>query len=145
MDNLLRLIDAICEAFDSRMMPTEDATFCNLATQYVLARFNYTKMDGMTADQMFDFLTRSEDWSPVDMGDAQDLANAGRVVVAGMQADPHGHVVVIRPGRPEYSGKWATNTPKCSNVGLRPWGRIGDGVSFAFKEIPKFFLLKQEA
>ena len=158
-DDVPRLIDAYSEAFDQFFQPSPpfDAaghpipsqTFCNEAVQYVLARFNYTKMAGMNANQMVDFMRRSSDWQAIGMDQAQDLANAGRIIVAGAEnlipvppaTEPHGHVVIIRPGRPEYSAKWQTNAPKCSNVGLRPFGKMGQSVAYAFHEIPEFWLL----
>ena len=141
VDNL-KLIDAICEAFDANFMPTAEATFCNLSVQYVLGRFGYDKMRGMDADQMVDYMSRSSDFSPVtDMAQAQALANGGSVVIAGYQNVPHGHVVVLRPGVMEFSGKWNCLTPKCSNVGLRPVGQLGKGLSLAFQDVPKIWVL----
>jgi hypothetical protein len=152
-EKVLRLLDAILEAYDSFHTSKEVeaghvATFCNFAVDLVLARMGYEKMrnpDGspMMANQMVDFMTRSADWEEVLMEHAQTFANDGRVVVAGREEEGHGHVVVVRPGVAEYSGKYAAKAPRVSHVGLN--SHIGRSAAWAFDGVfpPKFWLLKE--
>ncbi len=152
-ERALQLLDACLEAYDNWHVSkdvTGDGkaeTFCNFSVDHVLARMGYVKMrnpDGkpMMANQMIDFLTRKvDDWQKIEMGAAQDLANDGRVIIAGISEEPHGHVVVVRPGLEDLSGKWGVKVPKVSHVGARSY--IGRGVNHAFKEIPMFWMLKE--
>lgn len=141
--DLLRLIDAISEAYDTHSVPTPTETYCNLGVQYVLARFGYEKAKGMVANQMVDLFQRSADWGVVGMEAAQALANEGRVVVSGAKGDPHGHVVVVRPGIMEFSGKWKCLAPKVSNIGGRP-AALGKSAAWAFEAVPQFWMLKTQ-
>jgi len=148
IEKALRLLDACCEAYDSFQTPKDGHTFCNFAVDHILMRMGYDDMknsDGtpMLANQMVDFMTRSLDWEEVRMDEAQNLANVGEVVVAGKAEEGHGHVVVVRPGTAEHSGKWGP-VPKCCNVGAHSW--IGRGVNYAFggDVKPTFWRLKKE-
>jgi len=155
MEKVLRLLDAILEAYDSYHTSKDvtgdgqPETFCNFSVDHVLARMGYEKMRNpggspMMANQMVDFMTRSADWEDVEMAHAQTFANDGRVVVAGREEKGLGHVVVVRPGIAERSGKYGMNVPKVSHVGANSY--IGRGVNFAFDgtEPPKFWLLKEK-
>ncbi|SIN80745.1 hypothetical protein SAMN05444166_0989 [Singulisphaera sp. GP187] len=54
-------------------------------------------------------------WWPIASGaEAQSWAEAGYLVVAGLEAEPNGHVVVVVPG-PLANGKYPTAY----------WGRLG--------------------
>jgi hypothetical protein len=148
-DRTLQLLDAILEAFDLYHTP-EDVdvkpgleTFCNLAVNHVLARMGYEKFKGMVANQMIDALSRSSDWEGIPMDQAQVIANAGGVVLAGEASDPHGHVVVVRPGIADLSAKWHKFTPKVSHVGGK--SLIGKSAAYAFPgaDLPGFWKLKE--
>ncbi|WP_406699807.1 hypothetical protein V5E97_13220 [Singulisphaera sp. Ch08] len=57
----------------------------------------------------------SENWWSIDSGvEARNWAEAGYLVVAGLEAQPNGHVVVVVPG-PLANGKYPTAY----------WGRLG--------------------
>ena len=145
-ENALKLLDAACEAYDIYQTPRDvngdgiPETWCNMAVQHVCGRMGYEKFKGMVANQMVDFMKRSFDWEPIEMSKAQGFANDGRLVLAGQQAQGHGHVVVIRPGVEEFSQSWQIKTPKCVNVGKSSF--VGKRLSFAFKEKPDFWALK---
>jgi hypothetical protein len=149
MSDVLRLIDAICEAYDAYHVPKDvdgkpgDETFCNMAVNYVCSRLGYEKFKGMVANQIVDYMRRKpEEWEPVNMDAAQALANEGRLLLAGVQDEPHGHVAVIRPGVEEYSGKWKAKAPKTGNVGGS--SAIGKSLAWAFGGYtpPEIWMLK---
>lgn len=139
-EKALKLLDAALEAYDLYHVPKNGSTFCNFSVQHICGRMGYDKLKGMIANQMVDFLKRSDEWQPVDMSVAQGLANQGCVVVAGKQEDPHGHVVVIRPGLEEFSGKWNVKVPKACHVGGTSY--IGKTLAWAFKEVPEMWVLE---
>jgi len=149
-DRALRLLDACLEAYDLYNTPkdvTGDGkaeTFCNFATHHVAVRMGYEKLgEGrkpMLASQMVDFLKRSPEWERIGMESAQALANEGRLVVAGVADEPHGHVVVIRPGVEEYSPKWGLKAPKACDVGGK--SDIGKTLAWAFADVPEIWVLK---
>jgi hypothetical protein len=153
-DKTLKLLDAILEAYDQFHEPKNGETFCNLAVFHVLKCLGIFDQlrdaDGsaMMADQMIDAMRRSPAWQSVSMEMAQPLANEGQIVVAGMtsaeMSEKNGHVVVVRPGLPELSGKWAGYAPKVSHCGFHPL--IGSGAEWAFpgKVRPGFWLLKSQ-
>ena len=139
-EKALKLLDAACEAYDLYAVAKDSKTFCNLSVQHVCGRMGYDKMKGMVANQMVDFLKRSDEWQPIDMSVAQGLANQGCIVIAGKQEDPHGHVVIIRPGLEEISGKWGRKAPKVAQVGGTSY--IGKTLAWAFKEMPEMWVLE---
>lgn len=139
-EKALKLLDAACEAYDLYAVAKDNKTFCNLAVTHICGRMGYEKLKGMVANQIVDFLKRSEEWQPVDMSVAQNLANQGCVVIAGKQEDPHGHVTVIRPGLEEFSGKWQMKVPRACQVGATSY--IGKTLSWAFKEVPEMWVLE---
>lgn len=145
----LRLIDAICEAYDAYHVPKDVdgkpglETFCNLAVNYVCSRMGYEKFKGMVANQIVDYMKRKpEEWEPVKMADAQAFANDGRLLLAGAQEAPHGHVTVLRPGIEEYSGKWSAKVPKTVDVG--GGSEIGKSLAYAFggPKPPEIWMLR---
>ena len=83
-------------------------------------------------------MARTPEWNPIALGLAQDAANNGQLVIAGMKADPHGHVCVVRPGIAGTSGHWVgAVVPKVLNIGETNF--IGKGLNFAFQEIPQIW------
>lgn len=157
MRNIITLIDAICDAYDNKdFSPTSDGTtFCNIAVSAVCSVMGYTGFMGLTADQIVDNIPTNPDWSPVPMEKAQDLANQGSLLIAGLDGkamgQAHGHVVVIRPGKPCYSGKWG-QTPRCLNIGSEnflarakrgPLVGMAAGLNEAFIEMPKIYVWRQ--
>lgn len=156
MKDPLALIDAILDVYDRldfKPSPAGD-TYCNLAVHTVCTELGYTALAGMTADQIVAFLTGNSDWSEVPIEKAQDLSNEGSLLIAGLDSkalgQAHGHVVVIRPGKPCFSGKWGA-TPRCLNIGAHnfiaraPNGAMTNqpvGINEAFISLPKIYVLR---
>lgn len=154
----IALIDAILDAYDNAgFLPNPDGTtHCNQAVQAVLKTLGYGMMEGMTADQMVDFLQKSQEWSDVSIEKAQEMANQGSILIAGLSSTElnqgHGHVVVLRPGRAVYSGKWSTNQcPRVLNVGIENFiarGKKGPltnqpcGLNESFQPLPHIWVLR---
>jgi len=138
--NLFKLIDSICEAYSNKTLsPTETETYCNLAVDMICSKMGYYEFRGLTANQMIIQMENSDRWQKIDMDFAQDRANEGNLVIAGRMNSPHGHVVVIIPGMPVYSPKFRKELPRCMNVGKHNF--ISKGISWAFTELPTFYLL----
>lgn len=122
MRDLITLIDAVLDVYDNRdLQPLADGTtFCNLAVNFVAVAMGCKDLTGKTADEIMGLIEASDDWSDVPFEKAQDMANGGSLLIAGLESKElgaaHGHVVVIRPGRFCYSGKWG-KTPRCLNIG----------------------------
>lgn len=154
--DVLTLIDAICDAYDNQAFaPHQDGTtFCNEGVNSVATAMGYKGFAGMNADQIVAFMAASPDWSPVPLEQAQELANQGSLLVAGLDSktleQAHGHVAVIRPGRPVYSGKWNTNVcPRVLNIGAEnfiarakkgPLTNQPAGVNESFQPLPKIYV-----
>src|SRR5262245_31508649 len=97
--SIFRLIDACCEVYDNpEFVPREGMTFCNRAVQYIAEKMGYMGFTGLLANQIMALMKNSEDFEAITLDQAQAEANKGRLVIAGIIQDPHGHVVVIRPG-----------------------------------------------
>lgn len=152
MRDLITLIDAILDTYDNTdLQPHDGITYCNLAVNFVATAMGCKAFAGLTADQILDLVENNECWSDVPFEKAQDMANQGTLVVAGLTSQQlnqeHGHVVVIRPGKPCYSGKWG-KTPRCLNIGEQNFiarAKKGSlinapvGVNEAFIPLPKFW------
>lgn len=154
MRDVVTLMDAICDAYDNpAFQPLEDGTtFCNLGVASVAHAMGCSDLGSKTADEMLAFIEASDSWSPVPFDRAQELANQGTLLVAGLTADQlrqgHGHVVVIRPGKPCYSGKWTSPTPRCLNIGKEnflarakrgPLIGMAAGLNQAFQDMPRIW------
>ena len=157
MRNIIGLFDAICDAYDrTDFKPNQDgSTHCNAAVHAIASTaFNYNGFRNMMADQIVQFMATGPDWQAIDMSAAQDAANNGSLVVAGLSGaelgQAHGHVVVIRPGLPCDSGKWGS-VPRCVNIGASDFlaraqagvlTNMPVGVNEAFIPKPKFYVLR---
>lgn len=153
MRDIITLIDAICDTYDNLdLQPKNGITYCNVAVNFVATAMGCKDLAGKTADQIMAYLEASDQWSDVPFEKSQDMANQGSLLVAGLTADelgqPHGHVVVIRPGKTCYSGKWI-KTPRCLNIGTDNFlarGKRGIlvnspvGINEAFIPLPKIFV-----
>lgn len=151
MLEIVELIDACCEAYDDPAFKPRDTsgdgineTFCNFAVRSIASAVGYHHFppDAM-ANQMIDFMASSPDWVEIQMDQAQDSANHGRLIIATQKAAGHGHICVVRPGIEAYSSKWERKVPKVINVGKTNF--IARGVNFAFQTVPTFFLLQKSA
>lgn len=118
-------------------------TFCNAAVQRICRGLEYDKLDGMTADEMHDYLEKN--WiipygSTADkMQAAQSAALLGDIAILSWRHVPHGHVAVVYPDKLKtFSGKWGLYVPKVANVGHK---NDVMPANFAFTELPDVFVL----
>lgn len=125
--------------------PTDNETFCNFATQDVLHRLGYDGLKGLTADGMYEFVSKSKDWLIKPIVDATELVQEGTILIAILSStklgQSHGHVNTLTPGSPDYSGRWECKTPLCMNL-----GRVGTcfrakGINWAFQIPPEIYAL----
>ncbi len=161
-NNLPLLMDAISEGFHKALTdPYGDGTFssaddgmtdCNRFVNYVCEKLGYRKFvrsNGrlpILANDMFAYMTlKIEEWAEVGGRVAQELANAGCLIVAAQEGKPHGHVCIVRPGTLGSSGNWnSTEVPKVANVSRPDLCRIDRGANFAFSKPPRYFALKNQ-
>jgi hypothetical protein len=140
-DNLFRLIDACCEAYDNpAFKPNGGITYCNQAVHFISERLGFSGFKGMMANQMATFLKKSKAWKQIPFQEAQSRANDGQLVIAAVAQNPHGHVAVIRPGLMGMSGKWKMAVPKVVNIGAENF--IGKPINWAFRDPPDVFVLE---
>jgi len=147
MHNLIKLIDCICDTYDSEeYKPKGGITYCNQAVNNVAFGLGYFGFKSMNANQMIDHIESSSEWDKCDHISAQDFSNIGRFVIAGKKNLPHGHVVVIRPGISIYSNKYKTYVPRCLNIGsdifIAKFKGVRAGTNWAFPEMPIFYYWK---
>lgn len=153
MKDPIALIDAILDVYDRQdFQPLANGeTFCNLAVIAVCLAFGCPDLSGKTADEIVLFLSSSPDWSLIPFEKAQDMANQGSLLIAGLDSvslrQSHGHVVILRPGKPVYSGKWGP-CPRVLNIGAEnfvsrakkgPLTNQPCGLNESFVEIPKIY------
>jgi hypothetical protein len=69
---------------------------CNQSVAQVARGYGHTELDGKLANDQVAYM--QENWRPVDARTAQDMANRGDLVVAGLSGSGHGHVAVVTPG-----------------------------------------------
>lgn len=155
MKDLITLFDSICEAYDrADLQPRDGMTFCNLAVCMVADAMGCKELDFKNADEIVAYIASSPDWQETQIDRVQDIANRGSLCIAGLDSKSlkqnHGHVVVIRPGKPVYSGKWGP-TPRCLNVGAEmfiarakkgPLTAMSCGINEAFQLLPKIWVWK---
>lgn len=154
MRDVTTLFEAVCDVYDrSDFRPSPDgSTHCNQAVCAIAQAMGCQALNGKTADQILDLISESPEWSDVPFERAQDLANQGSLLIAGLKSkdlnDQHGHVVVIRPGKPCQSGKWGL-TPRCVNIGKNdflaraqsgPLVMMPVGLNDAFIPMPKIWV-----
>lgn len=149
--NLPKLIDGICEAYDNPewKAKADGTTYCNFATDHIARKCGYdglsvaVEVRPLLANDQIDLMVGSDKWLKVDDAiKAQGYANAGALVIAGVKRSGHGHVAVLRPGKEEHSGLWRGKAPKGMSVGSYKATFIGKKLSWAFREPPKYFVLK---
>lgn len=93
-------------------------TKCNWSVHAISSKMGFSGFYDMMANQIVDRMTNAPDFAEVSPEAAQNLANDGRLVIAGVKDDPHGHVAVCYPGSTCYSGKWREAAPMTANAGL---------------------------
>lgn len=161
VNNLIRLIDAICVSWDNPAYYPEfengvlRTTHCNSFVNDVAKAVGCDDLhDPITkepfmADDMIHAMSGSDRWQEIrcaglDPGQMvislraiQMWANQGFLTIVGATGvnlgQAHGHVAVIRPGRMKSSGKWG-EIPVVANVGREMF--IGRGKSGPMKGEP---------
>jgi hypothetical protein len=126
--------------------PTDEGTtFCNLATQDVLARLGYEVLAGKTADEMYAYISTSPDWLIKPMADSIELVQEGVILVAIFPSvklgQSHGHVNTLTTGSPDFSGHWNCEVPLCMNLGRSGTCFRQKGENWAFQVIPEIYAL----
>jgi hypothetical protein len=154
MKNLIALFDAICDVYDRPdLLPKSDGTtFCNIAVDAIAQVMGFKGFELKTADEIIGIMSSDPNWSIVAFEKAQDMANQGSLLVAGLTGQElgqsHGHVCVIRPGIPCFSGKWQA-TPRIVNIGAEnfiarakrgPLIGMAAGLNEAFVPMPKIWV-----
>lgn len=153
MPNLIALIDAVCDTYDDvHLLPKDGVTFCNIACNQIAVKMGCKDLVAKTADDIYEFMIASSQWSEVAMEKAQDLANNGALIFAvasgSMLNQDHGHICVIRPGLVKTSGKWI-KAPCVMNIGAQCFiGRAKSGpligmpvgLNEAFVPMPRLFV-----
>ena len=149
---MFRLLEGCLEAYDNpkfRQNPPDPTTHCNQAVAFITNYAkNYVALNGKNANEIYDFLSTSEDWREIPLSpaeDVQELANQGRLIIAVVKGNPHGHCCVIRPGLKKTSPKWGCEVPAVVNIGPAAYTRISMGLSMAYQpdNKPRLFLLKE--
>lgn len=145
MKDPFSLIDFCYKAFiNPSFLPRDGKTYCNIAVGYIAKLYGCEAKDfpfDFLANEMHKFFIKSDLWQEVDVSKAQDYVNNGVLIIASQPAKPHGHVCILRPGKPEFSHKWGMFVPVCMNIGKDVF--MNKGINFAFREIPKLFAWKR--
>lgn len=137
MRDQLTLLDAIhLPLCRPEYQPGGGLTHCNAYVSEVCMTMGYRSFEGLLANDILDLVTKDPAWTKVEMETCQSLGNQGTVVLAGVKAEPHGHVVIICPGKEKTSGRWGL-VPSCANVGKEVF--IGKGINWAFSSKPLFY------
>lgn len=107
-----------------------DPVACNVfvarAADGVYGVTDFKRADGtyMTANTIMDFVKTNPTWSKLGMANSQSVLNdaaAGaedHLIIAVMSDQPHGHVALVLPGDPMYSGNWKLNVPNSASAFL---------------------------
>lgn len=124
--------------------PESGVTHCNSFVSFVARGLGFGGFDGLMANQIVDRMKNAADFALVVGKAAQEIANDGRLVVAGQKGDvmmnghlDHGHVSVVFPGAMIFSGKWNEEAPLLANVGKE--NKVF-GANYAFKEKPEYWV-----
>lgn len=119
------------------LQPTPDGTtHCNQGLTRIAAEFGVDDFDGKMANQIIDQISSDPRWSACSADEAWDWAMQGRLAIACMKEEVHGHVAAIYPAPKVDSGKWGTSVPQVANVGKK--NEIF-GENWAFPEPPQHF------
>jgi hypothetical protein len=71
--------------------------FCDQSTAYIADALGYAQLNDKSANQQVAYIEHQ--WTRVDGGTAQDLANRGALVVVGLaHSNGNGHTAVVTPG-----------------------------------------------
>jgi hypothetical protein len=144
--NVPLLVDAICEAYDNPRFKAEadGTTHCDATVDYVLRKYGVNDFSGdeWMANTIIQAMRRMTKFKRVDGSkEAQELANQGVLVIAGLEAQPHGHVAILRPGLMEFSGSWKKDAPKGMSNGSLAATTMAKKFSFVFRTEPEYYAL----
>lgn len=135
----IRRLTAACEEAVKKFTAEGDATYDNMAADYIARCLGYTGFMALASNQIVQRMQTSPDFSLVTPEVAQKLANDGRLVIAGAQDDPRGHIAVCFPGTALPSSKWNGElAPVVANVGTIDRQKIW-GANFAFGKEPGYW------
>lgn len=141
MKDNLSLLDAIHSPLcRPEYQPKDGVTHCNGYCSEVAELYGFKGLEGLLANEIIDLISDHPQWSEIPQEKAQDLANGGSLIIAGLKADVHGHVAIVCPGKSKDSGRWGS-CATLANVGKEVW--IGKGWSWAFSDLPKFYVWRQ--
>lgn len=155
-NNLIRLIDAICVAWDNPDYYPEfengvlKSTKCNYFVCEVAKEvgcndfFDQITQHPMMADDIIRHMDASDAWQEIrvaglppdsmaiSLKSVQMWANQGYLTIAAASSaalgSAHAHVCIVRPGKMKTSGKWGS-VPVVANVGKENFiGRAKSGV-----------------
>lgn len=161
VNNLIRLMDAICVSWDNPSYYPEyengvlKVTHCNAFVNDVAQAvgcddfYDPLTHEALMADDIIQRMSGSDRWQELRVAglppDAQRIAlssvqmwaNQGYLTIAGMSSaalgSAHAHVCIVRPGKMKTSGKWG-EVPVVANVGKENF--IGRGKSGPMKGEP---------
>jgi len=149
-DQLKAVMDSV--RLDAALVPKREqsgvlTTYCNLNAYRVVQAlglnlfYNYPQDRPMLANEMVDIMVRRpQAFSRFkDHIIAFELTNTGILIMAASKGEAHGHIAPLYPSAGmETSGKWLTQVPRCSNVGVR---NDVMGVNYAFADPPDYFIV----
>jgi len=104
--------------------------FCDQSTAYIADALGYAQLNDKSANQQVAYIERQ--WTRVDGAMAQDLANRGALVIAGLaHSNGNGHTAVVTPGegRHDPDGSFYPNvtnggSPAVQSDGSRTVGDV---------------------
>jgi hypothetical protein len=109
-------------------------TYCNLFVNAVMLTQDYHGFEGRVANTINDIMLFDKThWRPLDPA----VWKQNTIVVAGIKADPHGHVNILLPGEFVDSTNYKKKVPLCANIGRDNF--FGKGINFAFHFEPLYF------
>lgn len=132
------LLDLIHTSYSRpEFMPNPDGTtHCNQFVAEVAAGLGFKGLEGLIANEIVDLIASHDQWSETPLNKAQELANGGTLIIAGIKEAGHGHVNIVVPGREKTSGRWG-QVPSVANVGKENF--IGRGMNWGFSNMPKLW------
>lgn len=104
------LLKATCDtAYD------QNKESCSHAVWHVIKTLVNAKEPYRQANELINYM-QAGGWSSVTLEDGYATANQGLVVVGGLKADKHGHVIVIYPGSKKLNGGYQYKSKKTGKL-----------------------------
>ena len=119
----VKLLKELCdEAVSNKaFLPGNGKTHCNRSVRFIAQGFGYGFSPNDLASDQLAAIALDPAWEAVPLRKVSQLAQQGVLVILGIRAEPHGHVVVAYPDKPQVSGKWGGEVPMVANVGQKNW------------------------